>query len=119
MFKNLRVQKLGVGFHVVDDNMQHVIALARDGETLGHLGQQANMRFEVQAILIAVLGHCDQQQYLDIEASQFRVKQRDLALDQAGLLKIPHTSPARGPGHAGFLGQIGLIASNITLQGFE
>jgi hypothetical protein len=74
---------------------------------------------ETLAVFVCVLGHRDQQQYLNIEPGYFRVKDCDLALNKAGLLELTNPTPTRGSGHADKLGKLALITRRVTLQLIE
>ena len=119
MLENLRIQKLIVGVHVLNDYVQYVITLAGHRVALGDLWQSLYMPLEVVPVFVGVLCHGDCQQNLYLKTRLAWIKNSHLPLDQACLLEVTYTSPARCSRHSGQVRQFDLATSCIDLQGVE
>ena len=74
------------------------------------------MPLETFAVLLGVLGHGNEHQYLEHEAGFPRVEKHDLPLDEARFLEVTDAPPAGGAGHADDLGEFALVARGVSLQ---
>ena len=119
MPQDARIQKLVVGVHIPDNDLQHIVTLARNRITLHHLGQCLNMPFKVVPVLVCMFSHGDGQQHLDLEPCLPWVENDHLPLDQAGIFKITYAPPARCPRHTRNVSQIDLTAPCVVLQSIK
>jgi hypothetical protein len=74
------------------------------------------MPFEVAAVFIRVLGHRHGKQHVDLKPGLLWIQDGYLPFDEACLLEIPDSPPARGSGHPRDLGQFTLAARGVLLQ---
>jgi len=74
------------------------------------------MTLKALPVFVRVLGHCDQQQYLDVETGNPGIQQRDLTLDKACFLEVANSTPTGRPGHTDEVCQLALLTRRITLQ---
>ena len=61
MFEDFRLQELGVGLHVGDDDMQHVVTLSCHRKTLRNRGEPRDVLLEALPVFVRVFGHRDRE----------------------------------------------------------
>ena len=60
MTQDLAVEEFVVPVHVLDHDLQHVVAITGNRKALGHLRQNGNVLLETLAVVVRMFGHSDE-----------------------------------------------------------